>query len=133
MGFSNRRGQDRTLTNMRQNTMMDEEKSKKMIGRPNMTQYRANNMQDSKANRMDQDTSSRKVNQMRGIDMTTKVVNPALIGQDIYSNPLLTYNILSQPITTNLVTPLLQTVAVPQMVQAPVYTTTPLNPYHVPM
>merc|ERR1719400_1994362 len=87
--FSNRRGHDRTLTNMRQNTMMDEEKSKKMIGRPNMTQYRANNMQDSKANRMDQDTSSRQVNQMRGIDMTTKVVNPALIGQDIYSNPLL--------------------------------------------
>merc|ERR1719423_600508 len=99
-----------------------------------MNQYRQNKMQDSntmttQANRMDQDTSSRQVNQMRGIDMSDKVVNPALVSQDIYSNPLLTYNIMSQPIT-NLVTPVIQPVALPQMIQAPVYTT-PLTPYHV--
>merc|ERR1712198_765345 len=131
--FSNRRGQDR-LTNMRQNTMRDE--ADKMMGRPKMSQYRSNKMQDSnimksQANRMDQDTSSRQVNQMRGIDMSDKVVNPALVSQDIYSNPLLTYNIMSQPIT-NLVTPVIQPVAVPQMIQTPVYTS-PLTPYHVPM
>merc|ERR1711917_30081 len=133
--FSDRRGQDR-LTNMRQNTMRDEEMSDKMMGRPKMSQYRSNKMQDSntmksQANRMDQDTSSRQVNRMRGIDMSNKVVNPALVSQDIYSNPLLTYNIMSQPIT-NLVTPVIHPVAVPQMIQAPVYTTQ-LTPYHVPM
>ena len=133
--FSDRRGQDR-LTKMRQNTMRDEEMSDKMMGRPKMSQYRSNKMQDSntmesQANRMDQDTSSRQVNQMRGIDMSNKVVNPALVSQDIYSNPLLTYNIMSQPIT-NLMTPMIQPVAVPQMIQAPVYTT-PLTPYHVPI
>merc|ERR1712226_327133 len=131
--FSNKRGQDR-LTNMRQNTMMDEEKSDKMSGRPKMNQYSKmhnSNTMKSQVNRMDQDTSSRQVNQMRGIDMSPKVVNPALIGQDIYSNPLLTYNIMSQPIT-NLVTPVIQPLAVPQMVQAPVYTT-PLTRYHMPM
>merc|ERR1712025_1469476 len=126
--FSNKRGQDR-LTNMRPNTMMDEVKSDNMSGRPKMNQYGSKKMQDSntmksQVNRMDQETSSRQVNQMR-------VVNPALIGQDIYSNPLLTYNIMSQPIT-NLVTPVIQPITVPQMVQAPVYTT-PLTPYHVPM
>merc|ERR1711963_1069520 len=110
--FSNRRGQDR-LTNIRPNNMQD------------------SNIMKSQANRMDQDTSSRQVNQMRGIDMSDKVVNPALVSQDIYSNPLLTYNIMSQPIT-NLVTPVIQPVAVPQMIQTPVYTT-PLTPYHVPM
>merc|ERR1712226_1734792 len=124
------------MGNMRQNTMMDEEKSGKMSGRPKMNQYRPNKMQDSNTmkshvNRMDQETSSRQVNQMRGIDISAKVVNPALIGQDIYSNPLLTYNIMSQPIT-NLVTPVIQPLAVPQMVQAPVYTT-PLTRYHMPM
>merc|ERR1719150_901326 len=123
--FSDRRGQDR-----------DEEMSDKMMGRTKMSQYRSNKMQDSntmksQANRMDQDTSSRQVNRMRGIDMSNKVVNPALVSQDIYSNPLLTYNIMSQPIT-NLVTPVIQPVAVPQMIQTPVYTT-PLTPYHVPM
>jgi len=133
--FSNKRGQDR-LTNMRPNTMMDEVKSDNMSGRPKMNQYGSKKMQDSntmksQVNRMDQETSSRQVNKMRGIDMSTKVVNPALIGQDIYSNPLLTYNIMSQPIT-NLVTPVIQPITVPQMVQAPVYTT-PLTPYHVPM
>merc|ERR1712027_283523 len=60
--FSDRRGQDR-LTKMRQNTMRDEEMSDKMMGRPKMSQYRSNKMQDSntmksQANRMDQDTSS---------------------------------------------------------------------------
>merc|ERR1711902_333493 len=114
--FSDRRGQD-GFTKMRQNTMRDEEMSDKMMGRPKMSQYRSNKMQDSntmesQANRMDQDTSSRQVNQMRGIDMSNKVVNPALVSQDIYSNPLLTYNIMSQPIT-NLVTPVIQPVAVP--------------------
>merc|ERR1711963_519219 len=131
--FSNRRGQDR-LTNMRQNTMRDE--ADKMMGRPKMSQYRPNKLQDSnimksQANRMDQDTSSRQVNQMRGIDMSDKVFNPALVIQDIYSNPLLTYNIMSQPIT-NLVTPVIQPVAIPQMIQTPVYTP-PLTPSHVPM
>merc|ERR1712117_810084 len=116
--------------------MMGQDNSYNMIGQPKMSQYRPNKMQDSnimksQANRMDQDTSSRQVNQMRGIDMSDKVVNPALVSQDIYSNPLLTYNIMSQPIT-NLVTPVIQPVAVPQMIQTPVYTT-PLTPYHVPM
>merc|ERR1719365_199877 len=133
--FSNSRGQDR-FTNMRQNTMRDNKMSDKMMGRPKMSQYRSNKMQDSntmksQATSRTQDTSSRQVNQMRGIDMSNKVVNPALVSQDIYSNPLLTYNIMSQPIT-NLVTPVIQPVAVPQMIQTPVYTT-PLTPYHVPM
>merc|ERR1711963_1295566 len=131
----NMMGQDR-FTNMRQNTMRDDKMSDKMMGRPKMSQYRSNEMQDSntmksQATSRTQDTSSRQVNQMRGIDMSNKVVNPALVSQDIYSNPLLTYNIMSQPIT-NLVTPVIQPVAVPQMIQAPVYTT-PLTPYHVPM
>merc|ERR1719295_2128735 len=99
--FSDRRGQD-GFTNMMQNTMRDEEMSDNIMGRTKMSQYRSN-----------------------------KVVNPALVSQDIYSNPLLTYNIMSQPIT-NLVTPVIQPVAVPQMIQTPVYTT-PLTPYHVPM
>merc|ERR1719300_1697202 len=133
--FSDRRGQD-GLTNMRQNTMRDEEMSDNMMARTKMSQYRSNKMQDSntmksQANRMDQEISSRQMNRMRGIDMSNKVVNPALVSQDIYSNPLLTYNIMSQPIT-NLVTPVIQPVAVPQMIQTPLYTT-PLTPNHVPM
>merc|ERR1719150_426911 len=118
--------------------MMGQDISYNMIGQDmssdmlsNMDRFSDRRGQDRLTNRMDQDTSSRQVNQMRGIDMSNKVVNPALVSQDIYSNPLLTYNIMSQPIT-NLVTPVIQPVAVPQMIQTPVYTT-PLTPYHVPM